>query len=505
MRRRAWLAGAATVGLLASALVVAGAQAAPNAFPGCSSNRSGGEWRSYGADLSNSRSQPAERTIDVARAKQLKPRWIFSAYAHDDVGTFPNTPVAADGCIYAVTEIGGVYALNADTGRVVWTRKLEQAVGSSPLVHDGRVIISVNRGDSPYVTALDQRTGRTLWSQVMDKQGGSNTHSSPVPYKGMVFVGFDGFAAQGGTLICPLGRFTICNDREPTDRLKFRGGWVLLDQRTGKIRHKDYVMTAAEVKAGYSGGGVWSTAAIDEQTGMAYVGTGNPFSPNEHPHTNSILKIDVEPTHRTFGQIVGSMKGTNDQYVPGVTYKPACAIYTDAYTCEVADVDFGASPQLIVDAQGRKLVADVQKSGAFHAADRASMQRVWQTVVGGPPLLFLGSTGTASYDGTTIYVMGSAPGLMHALDPTTGQRRWSAPVADGIHISPTTSANGVVYQADTLGYLNIWDAATGEVLQHRSMSADLGQTLGYEITANGVVVAYNEVIVPSKGHLIAYR
>jgi len=73
---------------------------------------------------------------------------------------------------------------------------------------------------------------------------------------------------------------------------------------------------------------------------------GNPFSPHEHDNTNSILKIDIDPSRATYGDIVAHYHGTNDQYVPGVTYKPQCEAHVDVFTCETSDFDFGASPQL---------------------------------------------------------------------------------------------------------------------------------------------------------------
>ena len=44
------------------------------------------------------------------------------------------------------------------------------------------------------------------------------------------------------------------------------------------------------------------------------------------------------------------------------------------------DYDFGASPQLIEGAGGRKLVGEGQKSGTYWALDRATLDPVWSAI-----------------------------------------------------------------------------------------------------------------------------
>ena len=93
-------------------------------LPGCADPKHpGGEWRSYGHDLSNTRSQPKEKTIDPSNAATLEPKWVFDTTTQKKVldgGTFQNTPVIADGCVYTSTSTGWVFAINADTGKLVW-------------------------------------------------------------------------------------------------------------------------------------------------------------------------------------------------------------------------------------------------------------------------------------------------------------------------------------------------------------------------------------------------
>lgn len=106
----------------------AGAQASvPSAVPGCgpaaASGPGGGDWRTYGQDLSNTRYQEHEKTIGPSEASTLGPTWSFSANANGNRGgDFAGHPLVADGCAYIGTIGGTMWALNADTGKVVWKK-----------------------------------------------------------------------------------------------------------------------------------------------------------------------------------------------------------------------------------------------------------------------------------------------------------------------------------------------------------------------------------------------
>ncbi|TML84162.1 MAG: hypothetical protein E6G07_00245, partial [Actinobacteria bacterium] len=113
---------AAAAALVAVAAPVANASKPP---PGCAATGvPGGEWRSYGGDYSNSRTQFHEKVISEADVPTLSPAWTFSTKSVGAEGDFTGTPVIADGCMYVASTRGWVFAVNADSGRLVWKRKL---------------------------------------------------------------------------------------------------------------------------------------------------------------------------------------------------------------------------------------------------------------------------------------------------------------------------------------------------------------------------------------------
>jgi outer membrane protein assembly factor BamB len=77
------------------------------------------------------------------------------------------TPAVESGRLYCEFGTFGTACLDAETGRLVWKRRLpvdhQNGPGSSPtLYHDALILVRDGR-DAQYVTALDKKTGQTLW------------------------------------------------------------------------------------------------------------------------------------------------------------------------------------------------------------------------------------------------------------------------------------------------------------------------------------------------------
>lgn len=503
MTRRRWALIAATA--LVAALTVAAAPASKVTHRGCGpADHPGGEWRMYGHDLMNTRHQPAEEKIGPAQARQLAPVWELNANAVGGAGSFTGTPVIADGCVYVGSTAGWVFAANADTGALVWKTDLTRAINNSVTVVGGKVYgVSGLRA-----FALDQRTGELLWeSDFLDQQDGADIYGAPLvvrfpPKEGsteprdIMFVGVSGGGAELG-------------DEET--RYKFRGRYVLLDAASGKILLRRWTIPPKDWEAGYAGGGVWATPAFDVRSGHAYVGSGNPFQPEvEHAHTNAILKIDLHPDRRTFGAIVGSYKGTLDTYFEGMNEMPCVDIsgnpppwYPQGLgACFDNDLDFGASPNLFRDADGRLLVGEGQKSGEYHVVDAKTMERQ-HIITAGPPSAIGGIVGSTAFDGRNVHGPVTIGGYLWSADPFAGSLRWVSPIGDGPHWAhAVSSANGVVYTIDVPGWLRAYDAETGVPLLAlpQSNAAPVGANLG-----GGVAIARNTVYGITGSRVVALR
>jgi polyvinyl alcohol dehydrogenase (cytochrome) len=445
----------------------------------------GGEWRSYGHDLANTRYQDRETSITPARAVTLAPAWTFSAAGAGRTGDFTGTPVVADGCVYIGSGTGWIFALNADSGECVWSMKLPDAtpdqfpggVNAALAVAGGRVIVSMNHRPGPYVAALDQATGAVLWEQNdIDANVSTSLYGSPVQFDGMVFAGFSAFA--GGSH-------------------EFHGGFVLLDASTGDVLRRTYTIPPEDWPT-YSGGGILATPAIDTDTRYAYVGTAGPYSGDpEHARADSLLKIDLDRSRPTFGEIVAFFKHNPYEQIPGFSVVH--------FTSE-----FAASPNLLTDASGRKLVGSMNKNGVFYVVDTGTMAEDWTATLSYPEVLGNGSS--SAYDGRMVFSSGD-PGILYALAPDSGTVRWASPIVDGLRYQPLAAAGGVVYTLDTKGFIDAYRTSDGLPLLHRPVGLGSGTGADATLTLGGVAVARNAVYATiglgfgsvSSGYVIAFR
>ena len=513
---------------LACAAVLAASLCAVPSFAkgpsGCADpNHPGGEWTSYGHDLSNTRSQPLEKKIDPSNAATLEPTWLFDTGAQKGVadgGGFQNTPVVADGCVYAATSSGWVFAINADTGKTVWGTPLRGEGGGaliggvivgSPTVADGMVFVGVSKPGAPYVAALDQATGRVLWTSTVmtTKKFSAVFNAAPIYFKGMIFQGWLGVEGSGPT----RGGFAILDAaRECDRRAEVECSAPRAGASGGAVLERRWTISDKEYEKGYHGASIWCSAAVDLKEMYIYACGGNPHSEGkEARYANSLLKIDGDPGRESFGDIVDYYKGRPDQYVSGADRQVVCENFADETTvlvwsvgCLMLDLDFGASPNLFRDAEGRLVLGDLQKAGVYHAVYADKMAPAWQATVSAP--CFSCNATSGAYADGTVFTVGSPPGQLFGLG-TEGQAeglpRWVYPLHDGIHYQSVSVANGVVYLVDGLGNLNIVDAATGLPLMRRPMSIDAGGA-AVDPASQGVAIARNRVFVANGSFIVSY-
>lgn len=103
-----------------------------------------------------------------------------------------SSPAVVNGVVYVGSDDGKVYALNASTGKTLWSFQAGiQAIASSPAVVAGVVYV----GGSDYnVYALNASKGQVLWSFAT----GGGYVSSPAVARGVVYIGQQDVAGPGG-------------------------------------------------------------------------------------------------------------------------------------------------------------------------------------------------------------------------------------------------------------------------------------------------------------------
>ncbi|MGE5407432.1 MAG: PQQ-binding-like beta-propeller repeat protein [Syntrophothermus sp.] len=115
-------------------------------------------------------------------AKGVKPPFrLLWHYTEKPLLEFP--PVYANGRLYAVNNDGLAFALDAETGKVLWERRVGELNASSPAYHRGRLyIVNLVPG---HVIKLDARTGRLLWKRPLP----GRAESSPLVLGRSVYFG----------------------------------------------------------------------------------------------------------------------------------------------------------------------------------------------------------------------------------------------------------------------------------------------------------------------------
>jgi polyvinyl alcohol dehydrogenase (cytochrome) len=479
-RSRRQLRRAIGAGLLFAAFPLPGLVARAEPAP-CTAELPGGDWATYGADLHGSQHQAGEDAIGVDNVGTVERAWSTG-----DTGYQSPAPIVSGGCVFINTN-GHIDALDLETGDVVWQSSGADTSGTfAVMVVDGRVHVGLNNGGKPKAAAFDVTDGHLLWESDEIWFGyETSQQASAIVHDGIQVL------------------FTTGPDFDP----EARQGYGLIDAATGTVLYTATTIPEADLDAGYAGGGVWGTPTVDARTGYLYVGTSNPESKTrEHAYDDAIIKVDLDRERPTFGQIVGSYKGTPDsvtgydnpvcQTVGGSVWVNA-GIYGSSPACGQLDVDFGLGPTLWRDANGRLLGAATQKSGWLHVFDAETMTRVWDRRLFVTTSFAGGNLARSATDGETLYVAAN-PGVLYAFDAASGAERWRA-VLTGL---PTKGgnvalANGVVYYVDEPA-VKAFDAATGAPLwmSQPTPSASIG---------SGVAVAGHHVVVNHYGSIAAYR
>jgi outer membrane protein assembly factor BamB len=117
-------------------------------------------------------------------ARTSKPVWTHEyavTYGKLEFGNGPRaTPTVHAGRVYAFGALGHLHCLEADSGKVIWSRDTMRDFkgraptwghACSPLFDDGRLIVQVGGRPDACLVALDAATGKEVWRTLADRPG----------------------------------------------------------------------------------------------------------------------------------------------------------------------------------------------------------------------------------------------------------------------------------------------------------------------------------------------
>lgn len=317
-------------------------------------------WLSHGRTYDETRFSPLTQ-IGNENAQQLGLAW----YA--DLDTFrgqEGTPIVVDGVMYATTAWDKVVALDAATGKRLWS--FDPKVPGTSAVHaccdvinrgaaysDGRLYFGTVDGR---LIALNARTGRMIWRvQTTDPKKPMAISGAPRVAKGKVFIGFGG-ADQGM-------RGYISAYDEKTGRLAWRFYTVpgKPGEKDGAASDEVLARLAGPTWAGDwwkigGGGTVWDSIVYDAQMDRLYVGVGNggPWNRGirsagrgDNLFIGSVLALDPDTGRYLW----------HYQETPGDQWD-----FTSTQQMTLADLKIGG--------RQRKVILHAPKNGFFYVIDR---------------------------------------------------------------------------------------------------------------------------------------
>jgi quinohemoprotein ethanol dehydrogenase len=419
---------------------------------------SGADWPGYGGSDENHYS-PLDQ-INDSNVSRLGLVW------YQDIDVAPSSlsaPIAVNGILYFAAGHSVIHALDAASGKQLWRHdprawelageKMRASWGIRGIAYaNGRIFTGTVDGR---LIALDAKTGRMVWSTMtVGKDDGRYITGAPWVFEGKVVIG------HGGADFAPVRGYVTAYD-QATGKQVWRVFTVPGDPAKGF--ESTAMAMAATTWTGqwwkFGGGGtVWNAMAYDPQFNRIYIGTGNGAPWNQKIRSPgggdnlflcSILALDADT-----GAYIWHY-----QVNPGETWD-----YNAAMDIGLADLE--------IDGKIRPVILHAPKNGFFYVIDRQTGKLIsaeaivpvtWATAIdrttgrplenpdarypGGKPVIVYPSSHGAhgleamSFNATTglVYIPTNDEGRVYA-DPAGALATWRFPggqmFSNGLGVPP---------------------------------------------------------------------
>jgi len=453
------------------------------------------EWPTHGYDPRNRRASAYPTRITPATVGDLELAWEIDFGAQVTA-----TPTYAHGTLFVASWDGVLYALNPKNGKVKWTYDTESlfaGIHSSPAVTaDGRVII----GDEfVSVVALDAKTGKVLWSNDL---GGFPDHiwASVQLSHDTAYIGVSAFtddpAAPGRLYALDLDTGGIRWSFKTVPDMICRS-----DAQVECTTSADCPFDGACVPG--LGAAVTATVAVDPTDSAVYMNTVGSQKYPSIGDSDSALSFDARTgalrwrTRVNAPEQFGFCEG--DSAIDCSTGSACGAFGPCKEKNFYHDFGFLNGPMLVENSAGEPLVVSGSKDGTLYAFDPDTGDVVWEKEILPEPVspsfaawgLFNGAIGFANglvYGALYGHLEPATEPAKHlqVFDVDDGSVAWEDDI--GQSWGDVAIAGGVVYtgtQASSDFYA--YDAATGARLRTWSMSTNV---------AGGPTIVGDRLFVP---------
>jgi len=507
------------------------------------SNREPQNWLTYSGNNMGQRYSLLAQ-ITPQNVKNLELAWLWQARS---VEKFEATSIVRDGVLYTIQAPNDIVALNAVTGRPIWTylyRNPPEARNCCGQVNRGLAIL----GDAlfmgtldAHIIAVDAQSGTLLWNTKVAeaKERYAITHA-PLVVKDKVIVGTAGGDGGAPGIIAAFDaktgqevwRFhTIPQPGEPGNESWSGDSW----------------------KKG--GAAVWNTGAYDPESNLTYWGTGNPAPDwdgrqrlGDNLYSDCVVALDADS-----GKLKWYYQFTpHDEMDYDATQVPV-----------LADMDW---PEKSGQSRPRKVMLWANRNGLMYVLDRTNGQflmgkpfakvnwmdgfdekgrprrvpgmgpskegtLIMPTVNGAtnwyPPsysprteLFYIPgweNTGSIAIEGGRPQTVGNLPpgapnlvvndrpeeqgyGFVRAFDMKTGEKKWEYKMGDVTYAGVLSTASDLVFSGGREGYFYALNAGTGELLWRMALGGQVNSgPMSYMVDGKQYIA------VAAGGSLFAFR
>jgi quinohemoprotein ethanol dehydrogenase len=432
----------------------------------------GSNWLVNGGNFSSQHFSPLRRVTDK-NVGNLGLAWYLDV---DSPMGMASEPIVVDGTIYVSASLDRVMAVNAVSGKVLWTydphvrlsvmrNSWAARTNRGVAVWEGKVFVGT--GDCRLI-ALDASTGKQLWdSPVCVDTTQTGITGAPRVGNGRVFIGYNG--SDTGV------RGSLVAFDADTGKLAWRFWNVPGDPSQG-FDNKALAM-AAKTWSGekwwtVGGGDVWDAITYDQASGLLIYGTAG-ATPDSYFGDRAGVNVSGR---RLFAGCIVAIRADTGEYV----WHYQTSIDTENFHVVVADLAIGGKTQHVV--------MTVPRNGTFYVIDAKSGTLIAQKALDGQPRS-QASTGRErtisghnwwpmSYDSLTglVYIpaydnvedaagyLDEAAGRLIAWDPISLSARWSVPQPLPTNSGVLSTAGNLVFQGQGTGVFEALAADTGRTL-----------------------------------------
>jgi quinohemoprotein ethanol dehydrogenase len=491
--------------LLASSASVSGV---PTGFKNIES-----DWSSTGRTFDAQFYSPADQ-INTTTVRKLGLSWSLELPGEQ---TLESAPLVVGGILYFTGQLSKVYAVDGVSGRLLWqydpeTYKYRIAnqrshfpVNRGVGYWDGKLFVGTRDGR---LIALNAKTGRALWSQqTVDPASRMFISGAPLAYKGKVIIG------NGGGDYGERGYLTAYDNVTGKQLWRF---YVAPGDPAKGDKSAAMVMAAKTWGGEYwkhgTGGGPWNGFTYDAALNRIYIGTGNsgPYDPavrspggGDNLFLASIVAVDADTGQYIWHYQVNPREAWDFKATTNIIL---AKLMIDGHERRVLMQSPTNGFFYLIDRDTGKLIS-AEKTGKVTWAERIDMATgrpveapniryadgpvtFWPSPFGThnwQPMAFSPQTGlvyiptiklAARYarsknslfegGGTEFTLLkidpDDATGALLAWDPVAQKPRWSIKQPNLWNGGVLATGGNLVFQGDFEGFFNAFDARTGTSL-----------------------------------------